>query len=65
MPAHDLWHVAVLGSTLFAAAGVALLLLAPLAFDVPPPGLRRARPAILGLAAVAVVLLTAEWLWVH
>lgn len=65
MPAHDLWHVAVLGSTLFAAAGVALLALAPLAFDTPPPGLRRARPAIVGLAAVAAALLVAEWLLVH
>ena len=65
MSAHDLWHVAVLGSTLFAAAGVALLAIVPPAFETPPPGLRRARPAIVGLAAAAAALLAAEWLWVH
>ncbi len=62
---HQVWHVAVLGVTLFAAAGLAILLLAPLAFDEPPPGLGRARPLILGLVGVAVLLLLGEWLAVH
>ncbi len=62
---HELWHVAVLGSTLFAAAGLLTLLLAPVIFDEVPPGLARARPLILALAAGALVLLGAEWLGVH
>jgi hypothetical protein len=62
---HQLWHVAVLGSTLFAAAGAAILLLGSLVFDEPPPGLTKARPAILALALLAGGLLALEWLGVH
>ena len=65
MEAHDLWHVVVLGSTLFAAAGVAIVMLAPALFDSPPPGLTRARPAVVGLALVAVSLVAVEWLGIH
>jgi hypothetical protein len=62
---HDLWHLAVLGSTLMGAAGLAILVLAPLVFEEPPPGLQRAKPLIAGLVLVAAVLLGAEWLGVH
>ncbi len=48
-----------------AAAGVAILLLAPLAFEEVPPGLRQARPLIVLLAAAAGILLAVEWLAVH
>ncbi|MFN2489805.1 MAG: hypothetical protein ABR529_08735 [Actinomycetota bacterium] len=57
--------MAVLASTLFAVAGLALVLLSPLVFDAPPRGLRRARPFVLALAAAALVLLGVEWLVVH
>lgn len=65
MSSHDLWHVAVLGSTLFAGAAVAILALSPLLFDEPPPGLTRAKPLVLSLCALAAILLIAEWLGVH
>jgi hypothetical protein len=47
--------------TLMAGAAVALVLLGPLLFDSPPPGLTRARPALLALAAVSLLLLVLEW----
>jgi hypothetical protein len=62
---HDLWHLVVLGSTLMGAAGLAILALAPLIFEEPPPGLERAKPLVAGLVALAAVLLAAEWLGVH
>lgn len=65
MSLHELWHVAVLTSTLLAAAGLAIVLLAPLVFDPPPPGLVGARPLVLALAGVAATLLVAEWTAIH
>jgi hypothetical protein len=62
---HQLWHATVLGTTLFAAAGLAIVLLGPLVFDAPPPGLARARPLVLGGTALAAVLLAAEWTAIH
>jgi len=55
----------VLGSALLAAAGAVIVLVAPLLFDPPPPGLARARPLVMALAAAAVGLLALEWLVVH
>jgi hypothetical protein len=63
--AHDLWHLVVLGTTLFGAAGLAIIGLAPLVFDEPPPGLARARPFLIGLIVAAVLLLLVEWLGIH
>ncbi|MDQ3784437.1 MAG: hypothetical protein M3360_06100 [Actinomycetota bacterium] len=65
MSLHELWHVTVLTSTLFAAAGLAIVLLAPLVFDPPPPGLMGARPLVFALAGVAALLLVAEWTAIH
>ena len=65
METHDLWHIAVLGSTLMAAAGAGLLVLAPLIFDEPPPGLSKARPIVAALAGLAAILLAVEWLGIH
>ncbi|MGI8773951.1 MAG: hypothetical protein ACR2KQ_02870 [Actinomycetota bacterium] len=65
MQAHDWWHMAVLGSTLFGAAGVALLVLVPLVFETAPHGFRRAKPLIASLITLAAVLLLLEWLGVH
>ncbi len=65
MDGHDLWHVAVLGSTLFGAAGLLVLLLAPLLFEAPPPGLSATRRATWLLIALAGALLLWEWLGVH
>lgn len=62
---HEVWHVSVLAVSLFGGAAVAVVALAPLVFDAPPEGLARARPYLLGLGGLAVVLLTAEWLGVH
>lgn len=60
-----MWHIAVLGSTLFAAAGVAIVVLGALVGGPLPPGHRRARPLVIGAAGVALVLLVAEWTAVH
>ena len=65
MTRHGIWHVAVLGSTLFAAAGVVILALSAFVFDEPPPGLTRAHPAILALVGAAGALIALEWLGVH
>lgn len=62
---HDLWHIAVLLTTLLAAAGIGVLLLAPLLFDEPPKGLAENRRYIWGLVVVAGVLLVVEWQAVH
>lgn len=65
MKSHDLWHIAVLGSTLMAAAGVALLALSPLIFEERPPGLARGGVLVIGLVALAAILLIVEWLGIH
>jgi hypothetical protein len=62
---HEVWHIVVLAATLFGAAGGAILLLAPLVFDVPPSGLERYRPALLLGVGVAAVLIVLEWTVVH
>jgi hypothetical protein len=65
MEGHQIWHLVVLGSTLFAAAAVAILVLAPLVFDGTPPELARRRPLLLGLIGLATVLLAGEWMFAH
>ena len=60
-----LLDVAVLVTTLVALAGVAILSLAPLLFDAPPPGLAKARPFVLALTGAALALLVLEWFVVH
>ena len=62
---HQLWHITVLVVTLMAGAAVLVVTLAPLVFQSPPPGLRRARPAVAFLVAGAALLLVVEWLIVH
>ena len=62
---HEVWHVLVLAATLLGAASGAILLLAPFAFDAYPEGLRRARPLLLGLVVLGLVLLIIEWQVVH
>ncbi|MDQ3752926.1 MAG: hypothetical protein M3333_08560 [Actinomycetota bacterium] len=65
MSLHELWHVTVLATALLAAAGLAIVLLAPLVFDPPPPGLAGTRPGVYLLAGLATVLLVAEWTAIH
>ncbi len=62
---HQVWHVSVLAVSLFGAAAVAVVLLAPIVFDSPPEGLVRARRYLLALGGLAVLLLAVEWLGVH
>jgi hypothetical protein len=61
----SLWHVFLLVMTLGAVASGVILLLVPLAFDSPPPGLARARPWLLGLILVTTVLYLLEWQVLH
>ena len=65
MAAHELWHVAVLASTILAAAGLGVLVLGPLLFEEPSPGLTKARPLVIALVAMATAILVLEWLAVH
>jgi hypothetical protein len=60
-----LWHIFLLVMTLSAVAAAAILVLVPLAFETPPPGLVRARPWLLALVAVTVVLYLLEWQVLH
>jgi hypothetical protein len=62
---HEVWHIMVLAATLFAAAGAAILLLAPLVFDTPPEGIAKYRPALLAATGAAIVLVILEWTVVH
>lgn len=62
---HQIWHVTVLAVALLGGAAVAVVALAPLVFDTPPEGFVRARPFLLGLGALAALLLAAEWLGIH
>jgi hypothetical protein len=62
---HEIWHVTVLASTLFGAAAVVLLVLAPVLFERTPSGLAKARPLVVGLVGLAAVVLILEWLVVH
>jgi hypothetical protein len=62
---HEVWHVTVLTSTLLGAAGGLLLLVSPVVFESRPEGLRRGRPWVVALVALALVLLATEWLVVH
>ena len=62
---HEAWHVVVHAATLLGATGLALVVLAPLLFENPPPGLTRARPVLLALAGGVALLLLVEWLAVH
>lgn len=65
MDSHNWWHLIVLGSTLMGAAGLAIVFLAPLVFEEPPPGLSRFRAVVLGLIAIAAALLAFEWFVAH
>lgn len=65
MEAHDWWHMTVLGSTLFGAAGLGILALSSLVFEDTPPGLSRWRAVIWWLVGLAGVLLLVEWLGIH
>lgn len=65
MRIHEIWHVAVLASTLLGAAGIGLLVLAPLLFEETPRGLAKARPLVIGLVVVAAIVLVLEWVAVH
>ena len=65
MSSHELWHITVLTTTLLAAAGLAIVGLAPLVFEATPPGVKRARPFVLILVVAAFALLVVEWQGVH
>ena len=61
----SLWHVFLLVMTLSAVAAGLILLLVPLAFESPPPGLVRARPWLLALIGLTGALYLLEWRVLH
>lgn len=61
----SLWHVFLLVMTLGAVASALILVLVPLAFEAPPPGLARARPWLVALIVATAVLYLLEWQVVH
>ena len=61
----SLWHVFLLVMTLSAVASALILVLVPLAFETPPPGLARARPWLLGLIGATAALYLLEWQVLH
>ena len=63
MEGHELLHVAILASTIMGAAGLALLVLWPLLFEIRPSA--RTVAALIAGVAVAGVLLLVEWRLVH
>ncbi|MBA2726110.1 MAG: hypothetical protein H0U53_08990 [Actinobacteria bacterium] len=65
MDGHVLWHLVVLGTTLLAAAGGAILFISPMVFEEAPRGLEQAKPYIWAVSGLAVVLLGLEWLTIH
>jgi hypothetical protein len=62
---HQVWHVAVLATTLLAAAAVVIVWLAPLLLESGGTTRGRARRPVGLLVAVAALLLAVEWLVVH
>lgn len=65
MEAHNWWHLVVLGTTLFGAAGLGILVLSKLIFEDLPPGLSRWAGLVWWLVGMALVLLLVEWLGIH
>jgi hypothetical protein len=65
MPWHQLWHVAVLGTTLLAVAGGVIVSLAPLLLDLRNEVVRSARRLMLAMLVLALGLVTTEWLVIH
>lgn len=63
--AETLWHVFLLVLTLGAVAAAAILALVPLAFETPPPGLARARPWLIALIGLTLVVYLLEWQVLH
>ena len=61
----EIWGAFVLVLTLSSAGLVALLVLAPLIFETPPPGLVKARRGIVVLVGLTVVLLVLEYVVFH
>lgn len=62
---HELWHFFVLGLVLLGAAGIGIVAVAPLAFQSPPPALRRTGLALVIMAGLGGILILGEWLLVH
>jgi hypothetical protein len=65
VPWHQVWHVAVLGTTLLAAAGVVIVWLGPAILEARSGVTARGVRLVLGLVVLAIVLLATEWLVVH
>ena len=62
---HRLWHVLVLACALLGTGGAAVLVLSPLVFGTPPPGLQRAKPLLWVLVGLSLGVVVAEWQLVH
>ena len=65
MSGHEAWHVVLLAFSLAAMAGILVIVMAPLLFETQPRGMARAKPFVVGLAAVAGLLYLWEWVVTH
>jgi hypothetical protein len=65
MPWHQIWHVAVLGTTLVAAAAGVIVWLGPLMLEWRGGALRVARRLMLAMLGLALALIATEWLVIH
>jgi hypothetical protein len=61
----DVFDVVLLVAILLGGAAAGLLVLSPFVFETMPGSLKRSRPLLLSLVAVAVVLFLVEWLVIH
>jgi hypothetical protein len=65
VPWHQLWHVAVLGTTLVAAAGGIIVWLGPLLFGTRGGALCTAKRLALAMLGLALGLVATEWFVIH
>jgi hypothetical protein len=65
MSLEDVFDVILLVAILLGGAAAGLLVLAPFVFESMPGGLKRSRPLLLSLVALAVALFLVEWLVIH
>jgi hypothetical protein len=65
MPWHQIWHVAILGTILVAAAAGVIVWLGPLLLDWRGGALPAARRLMLVMLGLALGLIATEWFVIH